>query len=259
MTTRSPLQPLTAFGLLRWGYLAPSPDAWRVTRSQEWADALAAAFRDAAVANPEPLVEALRDASATFSDKDEWEGESNRAFGAGAVVSPHETEYTATGPFMQANDLADIRGFYAAFGVEPSLAQAERADHIALELEFLYMLAWQAEKNAPATSTKEVQVDAAKKFLEAHLGRFAGPFADKAETAGIHPFFVALAAATAALVRAAVRQLDVHPAPPSRTGGSNLEPDHMECAGCPAATKPVVSSSTLPVAQARDANPASQD
>lgn len=230
------LAPLVGLGVPRWGYLAPDPDAWRVIRSQQWIDALHDGLRKAGVRDPLPLVEGVRDAAASFKDLDEWAAESNRAFGPGAIASPCETDYTASSPFMQANDLADIRGFYAAFGVQPSVSQAERADHIALELEFLELLAWR-HGQATTEEDREVTRDAACKFLETHLGRFVEKFAGKAEEAPMNPLFAGLAAVTRELVMAAVRGLDLHPAP--LTILPQVEPDEMQCGACPAvAPKP---------------------
>jgi TorA maturation chaperone TorD len=63
----------------------------------------------------------------------------------GLVISrqcpPHECEYCHwKDPTYRANQLADIAGFYRAFGVEPGGAKRERDDHIALELSYLALL-----------------------------------------------------------------------------------------------------------------------
>lgn len=50
---------------------------------------------------------------------------------------PYESEHTKTHEFSKANILADIMGFYRAFGVEPT---NDRADHISAELEFMHLL-----------------------------------------------------------------------------------------------------------------------
>jgi TorA maturation chaperone TorD len=53
---------------------------------------------------------------------------------------PFETAYAAKEIFQQTQQMADIAGFYRAFGVEPAPG-GERVDHICAELEFMQLLA----------------------------------------------------------------------------------------------------------------------
>ena len=55
--------------------------------------------------------------------------------------SPYELEYLSRGPlFMNTAVLADIAGFYKAFGLQVANDSKERVDHISIELEFMYFL-----------------------------------------------------------------------------------------------------------------------
>ncbi len=54
---------------------------------------------------------------------------------------PYETEYTTPDALYKAHQLADIAGFYRAFGLEMSTENRERPDHLAAELEFMHFLA----------------------------------------------------------------------------------------------------------------------
>nr|BAL57380.1 cytoplasmic chaperone TorD [uncultured Acetothermia bacterium]BAL58896.1 cytoplasmic chaperone TorD [Candidatus Acetothermum autotrophicum] len=96
-----------------------------------------------------------------------------------SVICPiYEVEYDRNRAVSQGPTLADIAGFYRAFGLE--LAVSERPDHMALELEFMSVLAY---KEALALQNDlrehaEICRDAQKKFLEAHLGRWVGVFTD---------------------------------------------------------------------------------
>ncbi len=63
----------------------------------------------------------------------------------GLVVSrecpPYETEYCASKDAThRAHHMADIAGFFYAFGVEPDAAHPERVDHVALGLAFVALL-----------------------------------------------------------------------------------------------------------------------
>lgn len=91
---------------------------------------------------------------------------------------PYETAYTSKGVFQQANDLADIAGFCAAYGVEVSDTANEPPDHVSVELEFMHLLACK-EAHALRNHTVE-QADAcredARRFLGAHLARWVPEF-----------------------------------------------------------------------------------
>jgi DMSO reductase family type II enzyme chaperone len=90
---------------------------------------------------------------------------------------PYETEYTSSHDFVKNNDLADLMGFYRAFGLD--LAGGERPDYIGVELEFLHVLALKeaiAHQQGKAEGVA-VCLDAQKKFLSDHLGRWAEVFA----------------------------------------------------------------------------------
>ncbi len=57
------------------------------------------------------------------------------------ICPPYETEYCEwKDPTHRAQHLADVSGFYCAFGLEPSRSVPERADNIALEIEFVAFL-----------------------------------------------------------------------------------------------------------------------
>lgn len=92
---------------------------------------------------------------------------------------PYETAYTSRGIFQQANDLADVAAFYAAYGVEVSEDAGERADHVAVEMEFMHLLTFK-EAHALRHHTK-ARADGCRRdqrrFLETHLGRWAPDFA----------------------------------------------------------------------------------
>lgn len=91
---------------------------------------------------------------------------------------PYETCYGSSHVFMQTHELADIAGFYRAWGLEISDGAKERPDHISVELEFMSYLAFKeahaAGKGEPekAALCRKVQAQ----FLAEHLGRWIPAF-----------------------------------------------------------------------------------
>lgn len=103
----------------------------------------------------------------------------------GLVVSgqcpQYETEYCHwKDPTYRAHHMADIAGFYRAFGLETSSDRPERPDHIALELEFLAFL---LEKRCMAIDTEQVTIceEALTHFVRDHLAWWAPTFAKLTE------------------------------------------------------------------------------
>lgn len=85
---------------------------------------------------------------------------------------PYETAFSARHLFQQTQQQADIAGFYRAFGVD---ARAERADHLAAELEFCYLLALKEARARADGEPEHVAIcrDAQRRFVGEHLARWA--------------------------------------------------------------------------------------
>jgi TorA maturation chaperone TorD len=116
-----------------------------------------------------------------------------------ADCPPYETDHTAREIFRQSQQLADLAGFYRAFGVGQ---QAERPDHVAVELEFLhvltYKLAWatiHAEDEHRATCW-----DAYRAFLRDHILRWIPSFATRLVVLGRGGPYAVVGALLAAVV-----------------------------------------------------------
>ena len=91
---------------------------------------------------------------------------------------PYETEYCPqTFSVYRSQQLADIAGFYRAFGLEPSLDMPERHDHIALELEFMSWLIAKEDYAFQSAEKVATCIDAQRSFLKEHLAWWAPAFA----------------------------------------------------------------------------------
>ncbi len=158
------------------------------------------------------------------------EGEYWRLFGPGGVVSPYETEYDPLVAARKGHELADLMGFYTAFGfklrehatsgsadltVEASVeaAQRELPDHLAVELEFLslLLLKFLYARREGMREAEEVTHTAMTAFLRDHLGGWVEPFAERVEKAPVSSAFRALAKLLRAFIGEECRLLGVAP------------------------------------------------
>jgi len=96
---------------------------------------------------------------------------------------PHETEYIHSKlTFQRSHSLADIAGYYRAFGLRLSRCHPERQDHVALQLEFVAQL-FELENRAIAANganvsePAEVCRSARKRFFAEHLACWVPTFA----------------------------------------------------------------------------------
>jgi TorA maturation chaperone TorD len=147
-------------------------------------------------------------------DRDARAAEHRAAFGH--VVAhgcpPYETEYGRRHLFGQAQELADIAGFYGAAGLRPGAA-SERPDHVACELEFL-AVAVLREAEALARGADEPAARAREliaAFLRDHAGRWLPAFAAQVERRAPGTGYAALATLTARLVADHALELGVEP------------------------------------------------
>jgi TorA maturation chaperone TorD len=150
---------------------------------------------------------------------------------------PYETEYiNSKYAFQRSNTMADVSGFYFAFGLTTSVAHPERPDHIVQELEFMAFLIGMERQAAGGEDVTvrrqrlEVCRDAQTRFLREHLSWWAPVFAKLLSREDPDGFYAAAGAFLAALIpaeRAWLRvELTERPAEPS-----TLERPEV-CEGC---------------------------
>jgi nitrate reductase assembly molybdenum cofactor insertion protein NarJ len=155
----------------------------------------------------------------------------------------YETELGLPHEFRQSQELADIAGFYQAFGFRTGAAVRERPDHLAAELEFMYVLvlkeACAVESSLPEQA--EICRDAQRKFLQDHLARWIGPFCRSLEQStgerlgesGSRSLYLELSRLALAFITAEAGRLGaaISPLPQKDLSLTPYDPDNS-CAGC---------------------------
>jgi len=149
---------------------------------------------------------------------------------------PYETEYiNSKFTFQRSNAMADVSGFYRAFGLTMSDTHPERPDHIVQELEFMAFLIGlerQAEAGDVTVCRERQQVcrEAQRRFLREHLSWWAPAFAKLLSRESRGGFYDSVSVFLAALVPAERGLLAVE-ASQQHAEPSSLE--HPEaCDGC---------------------------
>ena len=163
------------------------------------------------------------------------EGEHTRLFGVGLAATPYETEYDPLASVRKGHRLADLLGFYEAFGFGLAEGRGEFPDYIAVELEFMALLLL---KTAQAQlegreEARAVSLEATRKFLADHLAAWVGAFADRVEAATEEGFYRLAARFLRAFLLAECRLLGVEAGPPIATVPD--DPGPLACpfaAGC---------------------------
>ncbi len=146
----------------------------------------------------------------------------------GGEAPPYESQYGRLNLGQQSEEMADIAGFYRAFGLKAP--EKERVDHLAVELEFMAFLAlkeaWALHSGEPERAL-EVRT-AQTRFVADHLARWVPVFAGRFETqdpalAGALRDWIARDARDLGAEVEPIRTTDVH------AGYDVNEP--MECGG----------------------------
>ena len=217
------------YRMLALGLARPTPESAEVLSSREARRALMAAARllDARLGAPSlaPTVGVLvAQDPGTLGERRRQYG---RLFGhAEAPVPPFETEYGAGVDHGQPQRLADIAGYYLAFGLRPAARLDERVDHVACQCEFLdflarkeaFLIAAGPEATGPLAAAERAETlaaarDAARGFLRDHLGRFGRAFVTRLVAEDRDGYFAALGALLRGVLDLDCRRLEVPPGP----------------------------------------------
>jgi TorA maturation chaperone TorD len=106
-------------------------------------------------------------------------------------VCPYECEYGRQALLLRAQELADLGGFYAAFGLRSAATRHERPDHVACQFEFVEFLSrkefWAIENDDAEMA--DLTLKALAEFLRQHLARFGRAFARSLQDAEPRGFY----------------------------------------------------------------------
>lgn len=152
--------------------------------------------------------------AASAADVDALAAEHATLFDGPVRCSPYEGAWGPQQLSGKAAQLADVAGFYAAFGLEPTTWNAQLEDHVAVECEFASLLAVK-EAYALATGREEardVTRDAEAAFLRDHLGGWGAAFADEVARVAESDIYKEAAALLSTWLRTEIRRLGVTPA-----------------------------------------------
>jgi DMSO reductase family type II enzyme chaperone len=118
-------------------------------------------------------------------------------FDVGRKISPYETEYMTEKLSRKLFELADVAGFYTAFGlsVNEKIKNKEALDHISIELEFMAILEWKEQYALGNGQEENVKIvkDAKLKFLKEHLAKWGFFFCRQIYGLESDSFFIRLA------------------------------------------------------------------
>lgn len=183
----------------------------------------------------EPLVSELNESPERLL------GDYERVFGlvVPRECPPYEVEYHPPAQtFLRSQEMADIAGFYRAFGLTTSSQHPERPDHIVLELEFMAVLlaklriaAEGADNHSEAAERVTACFEAQRSFFRDHMCWWAPAFAAGLRRKAGAGYLREVGRVLAATVPAERRRLDVAP-PLARTPRPGLIERPEEETGC---------------------------
>ena len=193
------------------------------------------ALRTLGLESPGSLPEVLEDAAARHFD---LQGLYNRLFVTGLAAPISETAYELDKSARRAAELADVQGFYRAFGLR--IGAPVEPDHLVAELEFLSALTQKSRYFAERDEAAgfEVSAKAYRDFLEDHLGRWYGIFCERLEAATEDPFYRLFADLLRRLLDREITRLGLEPLRLSRYVSERPGPSSWCCGAGPGASAP---------------------
>lgn len=168
------------------------------------------------------------------ADPKDIEGEFRNIFGHNLSPDcpPYETHYGKIGVFRKNHILADLAGFYRAFGLETAQGD-RRVDHLPVQLEFASLL---LHKEALALDRGEEEKaetcrKAREKLLHEHLAVWIPVFAKAVELKEVGGYFAAIVRRLAAFVAWDAASTCVKPQN-SKAAPSGPDAEETPCSTC---------------------------
>lgn len=184
------------FGLLARALRYPDEELFASLRDSGWAVAVAEAAQKSGMPDQDVFMVELQRLQETLpAELGDLQGLHTALFSSGNVCPHQESDYVASHAFQITDIMADVAGFYSAFGVRISRSQRELPDFLGTELEFLHFVGWK-EANALREGNRNAAVicrEAQEKFLTEHLGAWVTRFRERIESCSAGRFYVLLA------------------------------------------------------------------
>lgn len=147
----------------------------------------------------------------------------------------YETGYRGEGIFQQSAIMADIAGFYRAHGLRAGGSERERPDHIAVELEFLAVVAKKEALAQVAHDAENAAVcrETAAGFLADHLGCWGRSFGLRVSALSSSRWYATLGELLVLWIEAELDGFDVTPVEIADAPLPQEPPDDGSCGPCP--------------------------
>lgn len=119
------------------------------------------------------------------------------------LARPYESAWLAASAPTDEHPAPSVVTLYREFGFEVDAEVMESPDHVAVELEFLYLLAFTQNRAAQAGDDDKLAAteQLLRRFMDQHLGVWLGPFCAAISAGAQTAFYRELAAFTNRFVR----------------------------------------------------------
>lgn len=219
------------FGLLARALRYPNEELFVELRSGRWAANLAEAAKATGAKRETVLAQLERVSESLPGRLEALQSQHNALYSSGSVCPQQESDYVASHALQKTGVMADVAGFYRAFGLRVSRSQRELPDFLGSELEFLHAVGWK-EARAMQEGNREgaaICRQAQRKFLAEHLGVWLSAFRTKMDASPAGEFYIMLARLAESLVNA---QCIRRPLPLLSISSATAMPEPVSGPGC---------------------------